>query len=73
MSRKNLKTIQIAFNIDDPYQKKLYDYVKEQTSNVSLYGKSLIQKDMAGSWVNRNDEADRPIEDAIEIDYSNFI
>jgi hypothetical protein len=44
------KTIQISFNMDDPYQKKLYDYAKQQARNMSLWGRSLIQRDMNKSW-----------------------
>lgn len=47
------KTIQISFNLSDPFQKKLYDYVKSMTTNFSSYGKYLIQKDMENSW-NKN-------------------
>lgn len=41
-----VKTIQIAFNLEDPYQEKLYNYFKGQGKNASFYGKMLIQKDM---------------------------
>lgn len=62
----NIKVIQIAFNLDDPFQKKLYDYVKSQASNVSNYGRSLIQNDMMGSWKNSKNEPE--VEEVIEIE-----
>lgn len=34
----------IVFNLDDPYQKELYDHVNK-FKNFSYYGKSLVQKD----------------------------
>lgn len=40
------KTIQISFNLGDPFQEKLYNYFKSQGKNSSLYGKMLIQRDM---------------------------
>lgn len=40
------KTVQISFNLSDPYQKKLYNYFKGQGKNSSLYGKMLIDNDM---------------------------
>lgn len=63
---KRIKTIQIAFNLDDPFQKKLYDHIKDQSTNASLYGKMLIQKDMNGSW-KAADIADDEQENAIQI------
>lgn len=42
----NIKTIQIAFNLDDPYQEKLFKHFKKQGRNASFYGKALIQRDM---------------------------
>jgi hypothetical protein len=41
----NIKTVQIAFNLDDPLQEKLYKHVLKHR-NASFYGKSLIQRDM---------------------------
>lgn len=41
------KTIGISFNIADPYQKKMYDFVQEKT-NMSNYLKRLIDHDMNG-------------------------
>jgi hypothetical protein len=49
--KANIKTVQIAFNLDDLYQEKLYRYIK-QFKNVSFYGKSLIQKDMNENILN---------------------
>lgn len=42
----NIKTIQIAFNMDDQNQAKLYNFYKDQGKNASLFGKMLIQKEM---------------------------
>jgi hypothetical protein len=41
-----IKTIQIAFNLEDPCQKRLFDYYNSKGKNKSLYGKMLIQSDM---------------------------
>lgn len=44
-----IKTKQIAFNLNDPLQRELFDYVCK-FKNFSFYGKNLIQKDICGSW-----------------------
>lgn len=68
--KNDIRTIQIAFNLDDPFQKKLYDHVKNNSSNASLYGKSLIQRDMHG-WGSNQNEPELPIE--LDIDFESFI
>lgn len=45
-----IKRKQIAFNLDDPFQRELYEYVCKITTNFSSYGKFLIKRDMTGSW-----------------------
>lgn len=42
--KANIKTVQIAFNLDDPLQAKLYNHVLKHR-NASFYGKSLVQRD----------------------------
>lgn len=39
-----MKTKGVAFNLDDPDQKELFEYASERT-NFSYYVKSLIQAD----------------------------
>jgi len=41
----------IVFNLDDPYQRKLYEHTK-QFKNFSYYGKSLVQRDYETSKPN---------------------
>jgi predicted metallo-beta-lactamase superfamily hydrolase len=53
--KANIKTVQIAFNLDDPFQEKLYNYMK-QFKNASFYGKSLIQKDMNEAILNSSQQ-----------------
>lgn len=48
--KRNTKTLQIKFNLDDPFQKKIYDYVLNQTSNVSNYGRGVFYKEMMEQW-----------------------
>lgn len=44
---KNIKTIQAAFNMDDPYQRKLYYHVVSVgTTNKSDAAKRIFQRDM---------------------------
>lgn len=44
---KEIKVKSIAFNVEDPLQKRIYEHV-QQFSNFSFYMKSLIQRDMEG-------------------------
>lgn len=41
----NYKAVKINFDLDDPYQLKLYNYVKDKT-NGSSYMRTLIHVDM---------------------------
>lgn len=41
----------IAFNLDDPFQRELYEFAK-RNKNFSYYGKRLIEKDME-RWEDR--------------------
>lgn len=43
----------IAFNLDDPYQKELYEHVCK-FKNFSYYGKTLVQRDYEKSKVVKN-------------------
>lgn len=46
----NIKTKNgIAFNLDDPHQKELYDHICK-VPNVSSYLKRLVSMDLMGSW-----------------------
>ena len=44
---KDIRIIQVAFNVLDPDQQQLYDYVR-QRPNSSGYVKRLIQRDIDG-------------------------
>jgi hypothetical protein len=44
MAKSNIGRKTIVFNLDDPFQKELFDYVNKY-KNFSYYGKSLIQRD----------------------------
>jgi len=65
--KKLIKTIQIAFNLNDPQQKKMYDHVKQFT-NESFYGKSLILRDMNNTWGNSNLELNNSQVDMLDLD-----
>lgn len=43
----------MAFNLDDPFQKKQYDHICK-IPNVSGYLKRLIAMDMSGNWQSIN-------------------
>jgi len=46
---KNLAVVQVVFNLEDPYQSKLYRHViPEGTTNKSDAGKRIFQRDMEG-------------------------
>lgn len=67
---KIIKTKQIAFNLADPMQKELYEYVCK-FKNFSKYGKRLINKDIKGDWKDIVE-----IEEEIELTqdiFTNFI
>lgn len=42
----NIVRKQVAFNLDDPHQKALLEYIEATTKNFSAYGKTLIHMDM---------------------------
>ncbi len=48
--KKNIKCKQVAFNLNDPYQKKLYEYAMGFT-NYSAHIKRLIQREMEGGTI----------------------
>lgn len=45
--KKNIKNRSVSFNLDDPDQKRMFEYANERT-NFSAYVKRLIQRDMEG-------------------------
>jgi hypothetical protein len=47
MAKKIMKTKGVAFNLADPYQKKMFEYAST-FPNFSAYVKRLIQRDMEG-------------------------
>ncbi|KYD30043.1 hypothetical protein [Geobacillus sp. B4113_201601] len=47
MAEKIMKTKGVAFNLADPYQKKMFEYASS-FPNFSAYVKRLIQRDMEG-------------------------
>lgn len=49
---KVIRRSQVAFNLEDPYQAKMYEYVATQT-NSSAYLKRLIMRDMEGLGANQ--------------------
>lgn len=66
---KIIRTKQIAFNIADPIQKELYEYVCK-FKNFSRYGKKLINKEINGDW--KVAEENEEIEITKDV-FSNFI
>lgn len=65
-----MKRVQIVFNINDPHQKELYDYLIEKSDdNVSNYGRLLVKRDMQGAW---KDEQQKGAE-TIDVDINRFI
>lgn len=44
----NIKRKPVAFNLDDPAQSEMYEYVMSKTKNFSNYIKMLIALDMKG-------------------------
>lgn len=67
----NFKTIQIAFNMDDPNQAKLYNFFKDNAKNASLYGKMLIQNEMNKVSSIEKDQVEKPI--PVEDNYSKVV
>ncbi len=63
-AKKNytIKRVSAAFNIDDPYQKSLYEHAI-RGSNASDYVKRLIQRDMERGCISYTDTQHcKPIE-----------
>ena len=68
-----IERIQIAFNIDDPFQRELYDFIKSK-GNVSLYGKTVFARDMNGKLGNNNNVEEEHIEFNLTTDvFEDFI
>lgn len=65
-----MKRVQIVFNINDPHQKELYDYLIEKSDdNVSNYGRLLVKRDMQGAWKDEQQEG----AETIDVDINRFI
>lgn len=56
---KLIKNIPVSFNLLDPDQKEMYEYVSRRT-NKSGYLKRLIQRDMEGGVNVRNFPSKKP-------------
>lgn len=50
--RREIEVKSVAFNLADPDQRKMYEWVAQRT-NFSAYMKRLIQRDMEGGVVAR--------------------
>jgi hypothetical protein len=59
-----IKRCPVAFNLADPFQKKLYDHTQKFT-NFSAYIKSLIQRDMEGGTTTKKAPAEGEIDKAL--------
>lgn len=60
MPKRNMVRIQVAFNLDDPDQRRMYEHVLQRT-NHSAYVKRLIQRDLEGGifkWSTQADQTD---------------
>jgi hypothetical protein len=44
---KQIKIVQLCLNVVDPYQERMYQYIRQQT-NQSAYLRRLVQRDMEG-------------------------
>lgn len=69
-NEKNIKNRSVSFNLDDPDQKKMFEYANERT-NFSAYVKRLIQRDMeggVGASATHEEVKAEPKQDLIEID-----
>jgi hypothetical protein len=53
----NYKSVKILFDLDDPYQLKLYEHLKART-NGSSYVRSLIHKEVGNSMFPRTELPD---------------
>jgi hypothetical protein len=59
----NYKPLKLTFDLDDEYQKAIYDYIKER-SNQSSYIRSLVHSDMRSK---------QPASEPLIIDYKDEI
>lgn len=64
---KQIKNRPVSFNIDDPYQRKLYEHTL-QYSNYSAYIKSLIQRDMEGGHISNAQQSEVEVSSVVNID-----
>ncbi|AYV74339.1 hypothetical protein M1D49_08205 [Bacillus sp. PK3-056] len=64
---KQIKNRPVSFNINDPYQRKLYEHTL-QYSNYSAYIKSLIQRDMEGGRISNVQQTDDVVDGEVNID-----
>jgi len=64
---KQIKNRPVSFNINDPYQRKLYEHTL-QYSNYSAYIKSLIQRDMEGGHISNAQQSDDVVDGDVNID-----
>lgn len=64
---KQIKNRPVSFNINDPYQRKLYEHTL-QYSNYSAYIKSLIQRDMEGGRISNVQQTDDVVDGDVNID-----
>lgn len=68
-----IERIQIAFNIEDPFQKELYNFIKSK-GNVSLYGKTVFARDMNGNLGNNRQVEEEHTDFNITLDvFEDFI
>lgn len=63
-----IKRLQISLNIDDPFQRKIYEYAIAQ-GNISFYGKTLIHRDMTGTYAKAVEQVK---EEEVVIDRETF-
>jgi hypothetical protein len=61
---KQIKNRPVSFNINDPYQRKLYEHTL-QYSNYSAYIKSLIQRDMEGGRISNVQQSEVEVQSVV--------
>lgn len=69
MAKANIGRKTIVFNLDDPFQRELFEYVNKY-KNFSYYGKSLIQRDYDSKGEHKKDHV-RKDSGGIEIKVGN--
>lgn len=62
----NIKRRAVVFNLDDPFQKKLYEYTL-QFSNFSAFGKGIIQREMDGEMFKGIKQPVEEVHNEVEI------